>query len=155
MLALMKLQARKLVVEQPPLKEKRTRTKRDPESPAKPGKAARGCADTTPGRVDAARPEETTADEESTPMRDSIIAKLQTLQPSTLIVENVSAQHKNHAGTAALVSRETNFNVFIVAARFESLGLVDRHKMVYSLLQDELANGLHALSIVAKTEGEV
>ncbi|KAG0486229.1 hypothetical protein HPP92_008324 [Vanilla planifolia] len=49
---------------------------------------------------------------------------------------------------------ETHFNVKIVSAKFDGQGLVRRHRMVYDLLADELKNGLHAISIVAKTPQE-
>lgn len=169
MLAVMKLQARKLDVEPAPPKAQAEETESKITQPAKRGKAAtkaakatKGCTAVTPSTEESAKAEKAeevveiaAVAESTTPMHRSILTKLQTLQPTTLRVENVSAQHKNHTGKGQSASRETNFNVFIVAACFEKMSLIDRHKMVYALLQDELANGLHALSIVAKTAGEV
>ena len=42
----------------------------------------------------------------------------------------------------------------IRAACFEGLTLVQRHKMVYALLTEEIRGGVHALSIDAKTPSE-
>lgn len=45
---------------------------------------------------------------------------------------------------------ETHFNLKVV-----SKSLVKRHRLIYSLLDNELQSGLHALSIDAKTLAEV
>uniref|UniRef100_A0A7N0TTS8 Uncharacterized protein n=1 Tax=Kalanchoe fedtschenkoi TaxID=63787 RepID=A0A7N0TTS8_KALFE len=79
-----------------------------------------------------------------------IRAKLQALEASTLIVEDVSHQHAGHAAVKD-GAEETHFNVKIVSEKFSGQSLVKRHQMVYGLLNDELQSGLHALSIVAKT----
>ena len=50
---------------------------------------------------------------------------------------------------------ETHFQVDIVADCFTGLSLVQRHKMVYTLLAQEMAGGVHALSIRAKTAAEM
>lgn len=75
------------------------------------------------------------------------------LSPVELEVEDISYQHAGHAGGDG--GEETHFNVKVVSQEFEGKSLVKRHRLVYSLLQYELQNGLHALSIVAKTPGEV
>lgn len=77
------------------------------------------------------------------------------LKPVELVIEDVSNQHAGHAGVRGRTDRETHFNVYVVSEAFEGKTLVKRHRMIYSLLQDELQNGLHALSIVAKTPSEV
>jgi len=162
MLAMMKQQAKKLDVEPaPPRSEPKKEELKSTQSvkAGKATKAAKGCATVMPTMEGTARTEEALEPAllEGTPasMHQTILTKLQTLEPTALRVENVSAQHKNHAGNGQATTRETNFNVFIVAACFENKSLVDRHKMVYALLQDEMSSGLHALSIVAKTAGEV
>lgn len=76
------------------------------------------------------------------------------LRPIALNVEDISYQHAGHAGVAGS-DGETHFNVEVVSEEFEGKSLVKRHRMIYSLLQDELQSGLHALSIVAKTPSEV
>lgn len=39
----------------------------------------------------------------------------------------------------------------VISKQFENKPLLDRHRMVNSVLADELKNGVHALSIEAKT----
>ena len=46
---------------------------------------------------------------------------------------------------------ETHFKVIVVSDQFESKNLVSRHRAVNDTLCKELASGVHALSIVAKT----
>ncbi|KZV14237.1 sufE-like protein, chloroplastic-like [Dorcoceras hygrometricum] len=76
------------------------------------------------------------------------------LRPLELEVEDISYQHAGHSGFRGS-DAETHFNVKVVSEEFEGKSLVKRHRLIYSLLQEELQGGLHALSIVAKTPAEV
>lgn len=76
------------------------------------------------------------------------------LRPVELEVEDISYQHAGHAGVSGS-NRETHFNLKVVSKEFEGKSLVKRHRLIYGLLEDELQNGLHALSIEAKTPAEV
>lgn len=76
------------------------------------------------------------------------------LRPVELEVEDISYQHAGHAGIRGS-DGETHFNLKVVSEEFEGKSMFKRHRMIYSLLQDELQNGLHALSIVANTPSEV
>ncbi|KAG1364293.1 sufE-like protein 1, chloroplastic/mitochondrial [Cocos nucifera] len=76
------------------------------------------------------------------------------LSPVELEVEDISYQHAGHAGVRGNSDGETHFNVRVVSKEFEGKSLVKRHGLVYDLLQEELQNGLHAPSIVAKTPSE-
>ncbi|KAK7349472.1 hypothetical protein VNO77_06863 [Canavalia gladiata] len=76
------------------------------------------------------------------------------LNPVELQVEDVSYQHAGHAGARG-GDGETHYNLKVVSEEFEGKSLVKRHRLIYSLLQEELQSGLHALSIVAKTPSEV
>lgn len=50
---------------------------------------------------------------------------------------------------------ETHFKVFVVAAQFEGLKLIERHRMVNEILAEEMdresGGTVHALSIKAKS----
>ncbi|KAK5650057.1 hypothetical protein RI129_001086 [Pyrocoelia pectoralis] len=46
---------------------------------------------------------------------------------------------------------ETHFKVVVVSDQFNGLSLIKRHRIIHDLLKDELQNGVHALSIEAKT----
>ncbi|KAI4374451.1 hypothetical protein MLD38_012444 [Melastoma candidum] len=86
-----------------------------------------------------------------------IRSKLESLLETTVLeVEDVSHQHAGHAAVRESGGAgETHFNVRVVSPNFEGKTLVSRHRMVYDALSEELASGLHALSIVAKTPEEV
>ena len=89
------------------------------------------------------------------PVRRSMQAKLEAeLQPVELVIEDQSDQHAGHSGTKGLRSGETHFAVRVVSDAFDGLNAVKRQRMVYALLADELAGGVHALSLVTKTPAE-
>ncbi|MFS7985219.1 putative BolA protein [Helianthus anomalus] len=77
------------------------------------------------------------------------------LAPVELEVKDVSYQHAGHAGVRGSNNVETHFELKVVSKEFEGKSMVKRHRLVYSLLEDELENGLHALSIDAKTPTEI
>jgi len=80
------------------------------------------------------------------PVHTEIVRKLtQSFSPTVLVVENESSRHcvPKHS--------ETHFKVVVVSESFEGVSLIDRHRMVNEALAHELANGVHALSIQAKT----
>ncbi|CAN4096807.1 unnamed protein product [Withania somnifera] len=76
------------------------------------------------------------------------------LKPIELEIEDISHQHAGHAGIRGS-DGETHFNLKVLSKEFEGKSSVKRHRMIYGLLLDELQNGLHALSIVARTPSEV
>lgn len=65
-----------------------------------------------------------------------------------LEVVNESGNHNVPPGS------ESHFKVVMVSPEFEDKKLVARHRMVNSVLKDELANDLHALAIHTYTEDE-
>ncbi len=65
-----------------------------------------------------------------------------------LEVVNESAGHNVPKGS------ETHFKVVVVAPCFEGASVIERHRKVNALLAPELAAGVHALSIVAKTPAQ-
>lgn len=46
---------------------------------------------------------------------------------------------------------ETHFKVVIVSEKFENVKLIERHRSINNVLQEEFKKGLHALSIQSKT----
>jgi BolA protein len=72
--------------------------------------------------------------------------------PASLQIDDDSARHAGHAG--ARQSGESHFNVVIVSALFEGVSRVQRQRMVYSALAEELAGPVHALSVRALAPGE-
>ncbi|KAJ3142496.1 hypothetical protein HK101_003302 [Irineochytrium annulatum] len=77
------------------------------------------------------------------------------LRPSVLEIRDDSALHRHHAAMKGVTAPETHFAVTVVSPQFQGKSLVQRHQMVYKLLDTELKEqGLHALQITAKTEAE-
>ena len=63
-------------------------------------------------------------------------------------VINESGRHNVPAGS------ESHFKVVLVSPGFETMSLLERHRLVNGLLAAELAGGVHALAIHAYTEDE-
>ena len=70
------------------------------------------------------------------------------LTPAHLEVINESSGHNVPSGS------ETHFKVVVVADAFDGEARIARHRRVHALLEDELAGGVHALSVKAHTPGE-
>ncbi len=91
-------------------------------------------------------------------VENSIREKLEkAFSPSSLIIENESAKHSGHAGTrdrSGRVTGETHFRVAVVSNVFEGMSPLERHRQINSILKDELAGPVHALSIKASTVAE-
>ena len=89
------------------------------------------------------------------PVYSAMVAKLTAmLKPTVLEIVDNSASHAGHGGSKGLRGSETHFSVLVVSDAFEGLTPVSRHRLVYAALSAELAEGLHALSIDAKTVAE-
>ncbi len=72
---------------------------------------------------------------------------VEALQPVALEIENESHRHSGS-------NPESHFKVTVVADAFEGQPLVKRHRAVNALAKDQLAAGLHALSIHAYTPAQ-
>jgi len=77
------------------------------------------------------------------------------LKPSLLEIKDDSWKHASHAAMKGLSVQETHFSIKIVSPCFENKSLLQRHRMVQNLLQEEFKSGLHALSLSTLTSGEV
>jgi BolA protein len=79
---------------------------------------------------------------------ESIENKLkEAFAPLVLNVIDESHLHAGHVG--ARPGGETHFRVEIVSAAFDGCSRVDRQRLVYDVLRDELAGPVHALSVAA------
>lgn len=72
--------------------------------------------------------------------------------PVRLDIVDESARHAGHAGSRP--GGETHFRVTIVSAAFAGQNRVARQRAVYGVLADELANQIHALSLIVLTPTE-
>ena len=73
-------------------------------------------------------------------------------QPTRLKVRDDSARHHGHAG--ARPGGQTHFQVEIVAAAFAGQSRVQRQRLVYQALAEELAGPVHALELKTLTPEE-
>ena len=77
---------------------------------------------------------------------DTIAQKLKdALSPEHIEVEDVSHHHAGHAGWRE--GGGTHFTVTIKAASFAGKSRVQQHRLVNSILADELADNIHALEL--------
>lgn len=79
------------------------------------------------------------------------------LSPSRLELDDDSARHAGHhheGGMDATPGGESHFNLTVVSQAFEGQARVQRQRTINTLLRDELAGPVHALSITALTPGE-
>ena len=84
---------------------------------------------------------------------ETIRAKLTAaLAPQALDVVDESHRHVGHAGSRP--EGETHFRVTIVAAAFEPMARLERHRSVNAILAAELAGPVHALALSALTPAE-
>ncbi len=83
-------------------------------------------------------------------LANEIQQRLQALAPSTISLEDESAQHAGHAGA----KDGGHYRLVIVSDRFQGLNAVARHRLVYQSLGDLMQKGIHALAISAFTPEE-
>lgn len=82
-------------------------------------------------------------------IRDKITAAL---SPVAVEVTDESARHHGHSG--ARPGGETHFNVRIVSAAFSGKNRLERQRMVYAALAEEMKTQIHALAITTVAPGE-
>jgi len=84
---------------------------------------------------------------------ETITKKLQeAFTPESIDVVDESHLHEGHAGHRP--GGQTHFRVYIVSQAFAGKSRVDRHRMINTVLADDLSGGVHALAIHAATPGE-
>ena len=75
--------------------------------------------------------------------------------PDRLLIENDSHKHAHHTAMKGVANTgETHFTVTIISSAFAGRSRVERQRMVYAALAEELAGPVHALSIKALAPGE-
>jgi BolA protein len=72
--------------------------------------------------------------------------------PTRLDIIDESHRHAGHAGAGP--GGETHFSVILVSAAFAGVGRVARQRLVYETLAEELAGGVHALSLTTLAPAE-
>ncbi|AIL65672.1 BolA family transcriptional regulator [Rickettsiales bacterium Ac37b] len=78
--------------------------------------------------------------------------KLKILDPLFLEIKDDTDKHSNHF--TAIPGVITHLSVSIVSDKFMGLNKVERHRMVYNILQDDLREYMHALSLKTMTRDE-
>ena len=93
----------------------------------------------------------------NTPVADTLRKKLEAeLSPTKLSIVDESRKHAGHADRmgSAGASGETHFAIEVVSDKFSGLTSIKRHRLVYSIIDEEMGNPVHALSLVTKTPEE-
>lgn len=72
--------------------------------------------------------------------------------PETLGVEDESYQHEGHAGAK---DGRGHFRVLIITEVFEDKSMIERHRMIYRVLDDMMRLDIHALAIDAWSPDEL
>lgn len=84
---------------------------------------------------------------------DRIRTKLETaLSPVTLEIVDDSHKHAGHSG--AREGGETHFTVTVVSDVFAGKSRIERQRMVYGLLAEEMTDRVHALALNTRAPGE-
>jgi BolA protein len=84
---------------------------------------------------------------------DSITQKLRdAFAPLALEVVNDSHRHAGHAGAPG--TGDSHFTIKVVSASFAGRSRIERHRMINSILAEELAGPVHALAIRALAPDE-
>jgi BolA protein len=84
---------------------------------------------------------------------EDIRRRLQVLAPARLDLLDESAKHAGHAGASP--GGNSHWRLTIVSAAFEGRPTVARHRMIYQALGELMQRPIHALSIIARSPGEI
>ncbi|MFQ5598297.1 MAG: BolA family protein [Nitrospiria bacterium] len=84
--------------------------------------------------------------------KEKIIRKMKQHLSATFV--NVIDESWKHAGHAGAASGGGHFILHLVSEKFEGVSLLNRNRMVFDLLKDEIQGEIHALAIQAKTPQE-
>ena len=85
-------------------------------------------------------------------LRDRLVSVFtESFHPTHLEVIDDSASHAGHAGAR---SGGGHYIATIVSEAFAGKSAIERHRMVYTLLADEMRNDIHALALTTRTPAE-
>jgi BolA protein len=84
-------------------------------------------------------------------LTEEISNRLQSLEPSSLHIEDESAMHAGHAGNAG----GGHFKLKITSSHFVEKSQIMRHRIIYQILADLIPTKIHALSIHALAPNEL
>jgi len=76
--------------------------------------------------------------------------RLAFLNPTKLDIVDESYLHKGHAGNTG----GGHFNLTVISEMFQNKSTMERHRIIYSALQDLIPKDTHALSIRAIVQSE-
>ncbi|MDI1361194.1 BolA family protein [Methylotenera sp.] len=82
---------------------------------------------------------------------EEITSRLQSLDPSTLQIEDESAMHAGHAGNTG----GGHFKLKITSSHFSEKSQIMRHRIIYQALAELIPSKIHALSIHALAPEEL
>ena len=71
--------------------------------------------------------------------------RLAVFEPTSLEIQDDSAQHAGHAGNTG----GGHFNITIVSSQFSQKSQIMRHRLIYQALTDLIPQHIHAISILA------
>ena len=74
------------------------------------------------------------------------------LAPARLEISDESARHHGHSG--ARPEGESHFSVTVVSTTFEGMNRIERQRLVYRVLADEMKSDIHALALTTLTPAE-
>lgn len=82
--------------------------------------------------------------------RKALIERRITESLAPVVLEVLDESHRHSSGKGA----ESHFNVTVVADAFDGDNRVKRHRRIHALLDDQMAAGLHALTLTLLTPAE-
>ena len=71
------------------------------------------------------------------------------LNPETLEIADESLKHAGHVG--ARPEGKSHFHITVVSKAFEPLSRLERHRVIYEILKEELDGQIHALSLTLQS----
>lgn len=85
--------------------------------------------------------------------KNEIIRRLRdAFKPESLGVDDESYLHAGHEGAK---DGRGHFRVLIIAEAFEGKAMIERHRMIYRVLDEMMRLDIHALAIDAWSPGEL